>query len=112
MVLNENFLEFKYEDFLANPETLFPRVLEFLDVEKALREEKKLEFREKIVSKIKPNNTFKWKTKMSKGDIRIFELTAREQLENYGYEIQNQDLQNQGYIHSLLKDIIIQKIYL
>lgn len=96
MVLNKNFLEFKYEDFLANPETLFPQVLEFLDVEKALREEKRLEFREKIVSKIKTNNTFKWKTKMSKGDIRIFELTAREQLESYGYEIQNQDIQNQG----------------
>ena len=33
---------------------------------------------------------------MSKGDIRIFELTAREQLENYGYEIQNQDTQDQS----------------
>ncbi len=63
--------------------------------EGSLREKKILEFREKIVSKIKANNTFKWKTKMSKGDIRIFELTAREQLENYGHEVKNQFTQDQ-----------------
>jgi len=115
MVLNERFFECKYEDFLANPEPLFTQLLEFLDVEGSLREKKILEFREKIVSKIKANNSFKWKTQMSTGDIRIFELTAREQLENYGYEIQNQYTQDQslsllsrGYHHS--KNIFIKGI--
>jgi len=114
-VVKERFFELKYEDFLENPETLFTQLLEFLDVEDSLREKKILEFREKIVSKIKANNTFKWKTKMSKSDIRIFELTARKQLENYGYEIQNQDIQDQslsllskGYHHS--KNIFIKGI--
>ncbi len=112
MVLMERFLECKYEDFLEQPESLFTQMLDFLDYEGSLREKKILEFREKIISKIKPNNTFKWKTKMLKSDIRIFELTAREQLENYGYEIQNQYTQDQrlpllskGYHHS--KNIFI-----
>ncbi len=107
IVLNENFFECKYEDFLEKPEEIFYQLLQFLDYEGSLQEKKILEFREKIVSKIKPHNTYKWKTKMRKSDIRIFELTAREQLENYGYEIQNEDTQNQslpllskGYHHS------------
>lgn len=90
----ENFLEFRYEDLMEAPEEIFCRIINFLGIEGVAAEKKILQFRDKIVPMIMSSNIFKWEKKMSKQDIRIFEITAGEILELYGYEILNKNYQN------------------
>ena len=96
MLPNGSFIEIKYEEFLETPVKIFKRLLDFLKFERVDSEEKTQEFEEKVVSKMKKNNTYKWKSKMSRNDIRIFEITAGEQLEAKGYEILNKNYRGQS----------------
>ena len=96
MLPQGTFIEIRYEEFLVNPRKIFTRLIEFLKFKEIDFDEKIHEFNVKIIPKIKRNNTFKWKRKMSSNDIRIFEITAGEQLEEKGYEIVNKNYRDES----------------
>ena len=73
-------LKVKYEDLLSNPNSTLRRVYEFLAVK--LSDDQLQE----LIQSINSNNFNKWKKKMSKRQIQMFEAVARTVLRKNGYE--------------------------
>lgn len=93
--VGDTFLEITYEDLLGTPEKTFQQILDFLRFSDIDPHQKMAEFKEKIVPKIMQNNKIKWKSRLSRNEIRLFEIVAGDVLEKYGYEIVNKDYRAQ-----------------
>ncbi len=90
------FLQVRYEDLVAAPETELRRICDFLGEEytplmlayhqdhKACRSEQRKT--DNLSLPIMSHNTGKWRTQMTDRDLRIFEALAGSSLERYGYE--------------------------
>jgi hypothetical protein len=84
--LNENqYLELRYEILVQHPETVFRKLIHFLEWE-GDREAIIEDFEANIGQYVKRNNFDKWRTKMPPRHRRLFELTAGDLLKQLGYE--------------------------
>lgn len=73
-------LSIRYENLLEAPEPILQRLLEFLEYQ-ATNEQI-----EQMASRVRGNNSNKWKTTLSEKSIQIFERTAGDVLRKLGYE--------------------------
>ena len=88
----ESYFEIRYEDILKQPETFIKRLCDFLKIEfnDSVINFKKSNGSGKTTLLTKPlqkNNQAKWKTKMSKKQLTIFETLAGNTLKDCGYEL-------------------------
>lgn len=92
----DDYMELRYEDFIADPDATLLKVGEFVGVTKIEVNHKNELFLEamkdhaelKNVSKrIDPSNTKKWKKEMPQQDVDVFEALVGDELEKHGYEL-------------------------
>lgn len=88
-ILGKNYTEIKYEDLLKYPEQTFYNIISFLNYSDIDPDRAMNDFRENVIPGINADNAYKWKTKMTPADKRIFEIEAGDILENNGYELLN-----------------------
>lgn len=81
-------LVIRYEDLLDDPTVTLGQLEQFLDVDLGERREALLEQSE---NNPKRKNYGKWRERMSRDEIRLFEAAAGAELDRYGYERQHQD---------------------
>lgn len=77
------FMEFRYEDFLKNPVEEINKIAFFIEGEKSTDNSRFSE----LAKIVRSDNKFKWKSKMDKKDIGIFQSIAMEELSLKNYEI-------------------------
>lgn len=96
---DENRLFFvQYEDLLDNIEDRAKKLYEFVGVNYPTEEV------DKIISGVKSGNYNKWKTSMTKRQIRVFESIAGQTLGKFGYELSSEQKPVPvfwGYIYQL-----------
>lgn len=83
----ERYLEVRYEDLLHNPKTVMLEIMEFLGI-KDLEGRVTQSIIDNINKDIAVNNFNKWKTTLTKAQIRLYEQVAGDALTRYGYETQ------------------------
>lgn len=115
-VVNEsNIYELRYEDLLDNPETITREICDFLGEEYS---EDMLSFYEttsayptdknndaNLTKPLMQTNKEKWRSGLTKKELRIFEAVAGEELESYGYPLSTTEAQvstAEKYIISLI----------
>ncbi len=81
----DRFIEFRYEDLLAEPAKVFHKLIKFLDITDEDGQLKKY-IDDNICHDINANNSYKWKLKFSEAQNRVFEQVACDMLKNYEYE--------------------------
>lgn len=94
------FFEMSYENLLENPETELKKLCDFLgeDFEQSMLEfyKNKNEYktddqnRQNLMKPVIKNNSEKWRTEMSKKELRVFEAISGNLLKEYGYEVINE----------------------
>jgi hypothetical protein len=81
----DQYMEFRYEDFIDNPVEIFSRLIDFLQINDS--DGTLFEFISKnIVNDVKPGNYNKWKKDFSYSQRLLYEETAADMLQAYGYE--------------------------
>lgn len=100
-VLNDDFLEIRYEDLVRHPERILRQVCHFINEpyesamlnysEKAKDEvpTESLKWHRNSIQPPDPSKLNKWKTQLSKSERIIFEQLAGETLDLFGYEREN-----------------------
>jgi hypothetical protein len=98
VVLNDDFLEIRYEDLVRNPELMLRRICRFIDEEyepamlnysstaNAVVPEESLKWHRKSIRPPDVAELEKWKTHLSKAERIIFEQLAGDTLDLFGYE--------------------------
>lgn len=93
----DSYLEVRYEDFLANPESVFQKIGVFTGL--SLRDQTDVhqdaaDYAEMVASStthrlvgqpLDVNNVNKWQSRMSKPEVRLFETMAGDTLKELGY---------------------------
>ncbi len=77
---NGQLLTLRYEDLLDNAESNVRDIYKFLDTDISESDVRSLCFT------VKPDNYFKWKEKLSRSQIKVFDLIAANTLSRFGYE--------------------------
>jgi len=88
------YFEFRYEDLLDTPEKIVKSLCQTIDLkyDSSLINFKQSTFPGRtplLTQPLQSNNKFKWKTQMTKSDVKIFESMTHNLLSAYGYELQN-----------------------
>ena len=87
------YLEIRYEDLLADPRSVMSRICAFLGEEFS---ESLVNFRKSgqvgktplLQQPVQPDNAGKWRTRMTRPQIRIFESAAGDTLARFGYPLE------------------------
>ena len=74
-------LTLKYEEILENPEGFINKINQFLD-EHDINQSNI----QKLLSTVKKNNYYKWKSRLSPKQQQLFEAVAHDALRRFGYE--------------------------
>ena len=103
-----NLFEIRYEDLLLNPTEVIRQLYDFLQEDIAQN------VLISLAHKIKKDNFYKWKTRMSFQQLKIFESVAGDVLEYYGYEVNNDSLGVTFYekVFYKIHDLVLKWIYL
>jgi len=98
----------KYEDLLHNAEQIIPMIYNFIQEPYEERKTKHL------LERIQKDNCNKWKNKMSRREIRLFELVAANTLKKFGYETRHEESKVNKFISSFyhLHDSFMRAKYL
>lgn len=98
---SDQFLEFRYEDFLNNPVEIFSRLIAFLQIDDA--DCSLLNFiSENIGNDVKKGNYNKWKKQFSRSQRMLYEETATDMLQAYGYETIVKQVRNFSALEKIL----------
>ena len=81
----EQFTEFRYEDLLADPMSVFQHLIDFLQIDDADRSLARY-IEKHAPRELASTNAFKWKQQFTHRQKRNYERVAREALESYHYE--------------------------
>ncbi len=80
------FLEVRYEDFLAEPGDCFEKLIEFLEIDPQDGQLAKA-ITESVRGELKVGNTEKWRRRLSERQIQRFDRLAADALSHYGYAV-------------------------
>ena len=81
---SSRFIEIRYEDFLSDPGKEMSRLHKFVRNSEA--DEAAIKNYHNISERLKQGNTYKWKTRMTKKDLTVFQAVAGNELALYNYE--------------------------
>lgn len=79
------FHELRYEDLLREPLREFDRLIDYLGIDDSSGELREF-LAERLPTDIRAGNMEKWRTQLTKAQLRRFEQVAHEQLRAHGYE--------------------------
>lgn len=83
---SDTYMEMRYESLVQSPSNEFRRLIYFIDYE-GDKEAIMRKFDSDIDQLLRKNNFQKWKTMMSKTQVRTFEMVSGDLLNELGYEV-------------------------